>query len=59
MLFLPLFYAAMLLPLGPSGGLLNGLYTAKDSGLGGGGEGSLRSLHLRFKKLYPLERAVT
>ena len=49
----------MLLPPEPSGGLLNGLYTAKDLGLGGGGKGSLGSLHLYFKKLYLPERAIT
>ena len=57
--FLPLPYAAMLLPPGPGGGLLNGLYAAKDLSLGGGGKGSLESLYLRFKKLHLLERAAT
>ena len=48
----------MLLLLGPGGGLLNSLYTAKDFGLRGGGKGFLKSLYLYFKKLYPLEQAV-
>jgi hypothetical protein len=48
----------MPLPLGLSGGLLDSLYTAKDLSLKSGGEGSLGSLHLCFKKLYLLERAV-
>jgi len=47
----------MPLPLGPSDGPLDGLYAAKDLGLGGGGEGSLGSLRLYFKRLYLLERA--
>jgi hypothetical protein len=56
---LPPPYTAMPLPLGPGGGLLDSLYTAKDLNLGGGGEGSLKSLYLYFKRLHPLERAVT
>ena len=49
----------MPLPLKPSGGLLDGLYAAKDLNLKSGGEGFLRFLYLRFKKLYPPKRAVT
>ena len=49
----------MPLPLGPSGGPLDGLYAAKDLSLGGRGEGSLGSLRFRFKRLYLLERATT
>ena len=49
----------MLLLLGPSGGLLDGLYAAKDLRSGGGGEGSLGSLRLRFKRLHLPERAAT
>ena len=56
---LPPPYTAMPLLLGPSGEPLNSLYTTKDLSLGGGGKGSLGSLYLYFKKLYPLERAVT
>ena len=52
-------YAVILLPLGRSGRLLDGLYAAKDLSLGGRGEGSLGSLRLRFKRLHPLERAAT
>ena len=48
----------MLLLLGPGGKLLDGLYAAKDLGLKGGGEGSLGSLYLYFKRLYPLKRAI-
>ena len=55
----PLPYAVMPLPLGPGGGLLDGLYAAKDLGLGGRGEGSLGSLRLRFKRLHLLEWAAT
>ena len=58
-LFLPPPYAAMLLPLGPSGGLLDGLYAAKDLSLEGGGEGFLGSLRFYFKRLHPLEQAAT
>ena len=49
----------MPLPLGPGGGPLDGLYAAKDLGLGGGGKGSLGSLHLYFKRLHPLKQAAT
>jgi len=49
----------MPLPLGPGGGLLDGLYAAKDLSLGGGGKGFLGSLHLRFKRLHPPEWAAT
>ena len=49
----------MPLLLGLSGGLLDGLYAAKDLSLKSGGEGSLGSLYLRFKKLHPLEQAAT
>src|SRR6266568_5047007 len=52
-------HAAMPLPPGPGGGPLDGLYAAKDLGPGGGGEGFLGSLRLRFKRLHPLERAAT
>ena len=57
MLMLPPPYAAMPLPLGPSGELLDSLYTAKDLGLRGGGEGFLGSLYLYFKRLYLLKWA--
>ena len=57
MLFPP--HAAMLLLLGPGGRLLDGLYTAKDLGLGGGGKGSLKSLYLCFKRLYLPKQAAT
>jgi len=56
---LPPPYTVMPLPLGPSGGLLDGLYAAKDLSLGGGGKGSLGSLCFRFKRLHPLKRAAT
>jgi hypothetical protein len=46
----------MPLPLVPSGRPPNGLNAARDRGLGASGD---RSLHLRFKRPYPLERAVT
>ena len=49
----------MPLLLGPGGGLLNGLYIAKDFGLEGGGKGSLKFLYLYFKKLHLLEWAAT
>jgi len=52
-------YATIPLPLGPSGGLLNGLYAARDFSLKGGGKGFLGSLRLRFKRLYPLKWAIT
>ena len=52
-------YTIMPLPLGPSSGPLDGLYAAKDLSLEGRGKGSLGSLRLRFKRLYPLERAAT
>jgi hypothetical protein len=48
----------MPLPPGPSGGLLDSLYTAKDLGLKGRGKGSLGSLYLYFKKLHPPKRAI-
>ena len=48
----------MLLLLGPSSKLLDSLYAAKDFSLKGGGKRSLRSLYLRFKRLYPLKQAV-
>ena len=57
MLMLPPPYAVMLLPLGPSGELLDGLYAAKDLSLEGGGEGSLGSLYLHFKRLHLLKWA--
>ena len=57
MLTLPPPYAVMPLLLGPGGGLLDGLYAAKDLGLGSGGKGFLKSLYLHFKKLYLLEWA--
>ena len=56
---LPPPYAAMPLLLGPGSRLLNSLYTAKDLGLEGGGEGFLKSLYLYFKKLHLLEQAIT
>ena len=49
----------MPLPLGPGGGPLDGLYAAKDLGLGGRGKGFLRSLCFRFKRLHLPERAAT
>ena len=49
----------MPLLLKPSGELLDGLYTAKDLNLKGKDKGSLGSLYLYFKRLYPLKRAVT
>jgi hypothetical protein len=52
-------YAVIPLLLGPSSGLLDGLYAAKDLGLGGRGEGSLGSLRFRFKRLHLPERAAT
>ena len=54
---LPLPYTAMLLPLKPSGKLLNSLYIAKDLSLKSGGKGFLKSLYLYFKRLYLLKRA--
>ena len=48
----------MPLLLGPGGELLDGLYTAKDFGLKGGGKGSLKSLYLYFKRLHLLKQAV-
>ena len=51
-------YAAMPLLLKPSSKLLNSLYAAKDLGLKGGGKGSLKSLYLYFKRLYPLKWAI-
>ena len=45
----------MPLPLGPSSGLLDSLYTAKDLSLKGRGKGSLESLYLYFKRLHLLE----
>ena len=57
MLILPPLYTAMPLLLGLSGELLNGLYTTKDFGLGGGGKRFLESLYLYFKRLYLLEQA--
>ena len=48
-------YIVMPLLLGPSGKLLNSLYTAKDFGLKSGGKGSLGSLYLYFKKLHLLK----
>ena len=53
MLILPPPYTIMPLPLGPSGKLLDGLYTAKDLSLKGRGKGFLKSLYLYFKRLYP------
>ena len=53
MLMLPPPYTAMLLLLGLSGKLLDGLYTAKDLSLRGGGEEFLKSLYLYFKRLHP------
>ena len=47
----------MPLPLKPNSKLLDSLYTAKDLSLKNRGKGSLKSLYLYFKKLYPLERA--
>ena len=52
-------YTIIPLLLGPSGGLLDGLYATKDLSLEGRGKGSLRSLRLRLKRLYPPERAAT
>ena len=49
----------MPLLLGPGGKPLDGLYTAKDLSLKSRGKGSLKSLHLYFKRLHPLEQAVT
>ena len=49
----------MPLPLGLSGKPLDSLYAAKDLSLGGGGKGSLGSLHLRLKRLHLLEWATT
>ena len=49
----------MLLPLGPSGKLLNSLYTAKNLSLKGGGKGFLGSLYLYFKRLYLPKWATT
>ena len=59
MLTLPPSYTVMPLPLGPSGELLNGLYTVKDLSLKGRSKGFLESLYLCFKKLHPLKWAVT
>ena len=59
MLTLPPPYAAIPLPLGPSGKLLDGLYAAKDLSLKGGGKGSLGFLYLYFKRLHPPEQATT
>ena len=59
MLTLPPPYAAMPLLPGPGSKLLDGLYIAKDLSLKGGGEGSLGSLRLRFKRLHLLKRATT
>ena len=47
----------MPLLLGPSGGPLDSLYTAKDLNLESGGKGFLKSLYLYFKRLYLSERA--
>ena len=58
MLILPPLYAIMLLLLGPSGKLLNNLYTTKDLNLGGRNKRFLKSLYLYFKRLYPLKRAI-
>ena len=55
---LPPPYTAMPLLLGPGGGLLNSLYTAKDLNLKGGGKGSLKSLYLYFKRLHPPKQAI-
>ena len=55
---LPPLYTVMPLLLGPSGGLLNSLYTAKDLSLKGGGKGFLKSLYLYFNRLHPLEQAI-
>ena len=55
---LPPPYTVMPLLLGPSGGLLDSLYTAKDLSLKGGGKGFLKSLYLYFKRLHPLEQAI-
>ena len=49
----------MPLPLRLSSKPLDGLYAAKDLGLKSGDKGSLRSLYLYFKRLYPLKRAIT
>ena len=46
----------MPLPLRPSNKLLNSLYTTKDLSLKSGGKGSIGSLYLYFKRLYPLEQ---
>ena len=45
----------MPLLLGPSGKPLNSLYATKDLSLKNRGKGSLKSLHLYFKKLYLLK----
>ena len=55
MLILPPLYTTMPLLLGPSGKLLNNLYTAKDLSLRSGGKGFLEFLYLYFKKLHLLK----
>ena len=55
MLILPPLYTTMPLLLGLGNKPLNGLYAAKDLGLKGRGKGSLGSLYLHFKRLYPLK----
>ena len=52
-------YTVIPLPLGPGGGLLDGLYAAKDLSPGGRGEGSLGFLRFRFKRLHPPKWATT
>ena len=52
-------YTTMPLLLGPSGKLLNSLYTAKDLSLKGGGKGFLEFLYLYFKRLHLLKQAAT
>ena len=48
-------YTVMPLLLRLSGKLLDGLYNAKNFSLKGKAKGSLGSLYLYFKRLYPLK----
>ena len=55
---LPPPYTAMLLPPKPNSKPPDGLYAAKNLSLRSGGEGSLGSLYLHFKRLHLLKQAV-